>query len=64
VKPHGRTKYGGPHAALRAADVNKSIGYADSKQIGNRKRRHSLGHPPTAPLRDLNGLDPDMQAGL
>jgi len=42
VKPHARTKYGGPHAALRAADVFKSYGYAHFNKTGLRKDRHSL----------------------
>jgi len=42
VKPHARTKDGGPHAALRAADVFKSYGYAHFNKSGLRKDRHSL----------------------
>jgi len=42
VKPHARTKDGGPHAALRAADVFKSYGYALFNKSGLREDRHSL----------------------
>ena len=61
--PHALTEDIGPHAALRAADVSKSCGYAAPNQIGCRKHTHSLRHPPNAALRDMNVFDPDMQAG-
>jgi len=42
VKPQARTKHGSRHAALRAAEVYKSHGYADfnklDAQIGDLSR--------------------------
>jgi len=40
--PHARSKTASPHAALRAADVNKSYGYANSNQTALLKHWQSM----------------------